>query len=877
MTSKEIRQSFLDFFREKHHHIIPSAPMVIKNDPTLMFTNAGMNQFKDIFLGNQPAKHKRIANTQKCLRVSGKHNDLEEVGLDTYHHTMFEMLGNWSFGDYFKEEAITLAWNFLTQKLGIQKDRLYVTVFEGDIKDGLSSDEEAYTFWLAHTTADHILKGSKKDNFWEMGETGPCGPCSEIHIDVRPDKERGKIAGYNLINQANPKVIELWNLVFIQFNRKNDGKLELLPLKHIDTGLGLERLCMVMQGKLSNYDTDIFEPIIRETSKIAGINYGQSKETDTAMRVIADHIRAITFAIADGQIPSNNKAGYVIRRILRRAVRYGYTFLNQKDPFLYRLVTVLDEIMGDAFPEIRTQAKLVQKVIHEEENSFLRTLDTGIRMLEQIATDSLQKKKKIIDGKSAFVLYDTYGFPLDLTQLILREKGLSVDLPEFNEEMKKQKSRSKDDAQVTMDEWIELIPSETTEFVGYDATTAIIRIVKYRRIFKKGKEYYQLVFDQTPFYGESGGQVGDQGFIESGGEKVAITDTQKENNLILHLSTRLPSDMTATFLAMVTEGSRSDTARNHTSTHLLHYALRQVLGTHVEQKGSLVHPDYLRFDFSHFQKVSDEELARIESLVNELIRQNIPLEEKRSVPMKEAKDMGALAFFGEKYGDHVRIIRFGSSTELCGGTHVNRTGDIGYFIMVRESAIAAGIRRIEARSGRGAEDHIKRNFQILKDIEQLFKTSDIPGAIQKLIKENADHKEQFEEFQNEMRALARKNLKNKIRKIDNINVIAEEIVLKSADHIKTLVYELKDQINDLFLIVGADLMGKAHISVMISENLVQEYKLDARAIIREIAHEIDGGGGGQSFYATAGGNKPAGIGNAISRAIEILQKNISAD
>ena len=877
MTSKEIRQSFLDFFREEHHHIIPSAPMVIKNDPTLMFTNAGMNQFKDIFLGNQPAKHKRIANSQKCLRVSGKHNDLEEVGLDTYHHTMFEMLGNWSFGEYFKKEAITLAWNFLTQKLGIQKDRLYVTVFEGDKTDGLSSDEEAYTFWLEHTGPDHILKGSKKDNFWEMGETGPCGPCSEIHIDLRPEKDREKIPGYDLINKADPQVIELWNLVFIQYNRKNDGKLESLPLKHIDTGLGLERLCMVMQGKMSNYDTDIFEPLIRETSRLAGTDYGRNRETDTAMRVIADHIRAITFAIADGQIPSNNKAGYVIRRILRRAVRYGYTFLGQKDPFLYRLVPVLEEIMGDAYPEIKSQSKLVQKVIHEEENAFLRTLDTGIRMLEQTTAESLRKKKKIMDGKSAFILYDTYGFPLDLTQLILREKGLSVDLSEFSEEMKKQKSRSKDDAQVTMDEWIELIPSETTEFVGYDATTANIRIVKFRRVLKKGKEHFQLVFDRTPFYGESGGQVGDQGFIESGGEKITITDTQKENNLILHLSTSLPADMNAIFHAVVTEGSRSDTARNHTSTHLLHYALRQILGSHVEQKGSLVHPDYLRFDFSHFQKVSDEELSQIESLVNELIRQNIPLEEKRSVPMNEAKNMGALAFFGEKYGDHVRIIRFGSSTELCGGTHVSRTGDIGYFIVVRESGIAAGIRRIEARSGRGAEEYIKRNFQIFKDIEQLFKTNDIPVAIQKLIKENADNKNQFEEFQNEIRAIARNNLRNKIRNIGNINVIAEEIMLKSADNIKTLIYELKDQVNDLFLIVGADLMGKAHISVMISDNLIQEYKLDARTIIREIAPEIEGGGGGQPFYATAGGKKPEGIGNAISRALEILQRNIPAD
>jgi alanyl-tRNA synthetase len=875
MTSKEIRQAFLDFFRERNHHIVLSAPLVIKNDPTLMFTNAGMNQFKDIFLGHQPAQYERIANTQKCLRVSGKHNDLEEVGLDTYHHTMFEMLGNWSFGDYFKKEAISYAWDFLTQKLGIPKDRLYTTVFEGDQKDGLSADEEAHAFWLELVNPDHILKGSKKDNFWEMGDTGPCGPCSEIHIDMRPEKERKKIPGYDLINTANPQVIELWNLVFIQYNRKNDGKLESLPMKHIDTGLGLERLCMVMQGKSSNYETDIFLPLIRETSRLTGIKYGQSTETDIAMRVIADHIRAIAFAIADGQIPSNNKAGYVIRRILRRALRYGYTFLGQKEPFLYRLVTILEGIMGDAFPEIKDQSDLIQKVIHEEENAFLKTLDTGIRMLEQLATESLQKEKKIIDGKSAFNLYDTYGFPLDLTQLILREKGLEVDLPGFNMEMQKQKSRSKDDAQVMTDEWVELIPSESTEFIGYDATTAEVRIIKYRRIVKKGTEHYQLVFDKTPFYGESGGQVGDQGFIESGGEKIAILDTIKENNLTIHLTSGLPSNMNATFLAVVTEGSRSDSARNHTSTHLLHYALRKILGSHVEQKGSLVHPDYLRFDFSHFQKVSNEELADIETLVNELIRRNIPLEEKRSVPMNEAKSMGALAFFGEKYGDQVRVIRFGDSTELCGGTHVNRTGDIGFFIIVRESAIAAGIRRIEAKSGRGAEDYVKHNFQIFKDIEQLFKTHDIPGAIQKMIKENADVKVQFAEFQNEIRAIARNYLKNSIRKLGKLNVIAEEIRLKSADNIKTLVYELKDQIPDLFLVVGSEIQGKAHITIMISENIIKEYKLDARILIREIAPEINGGGGGQPFYATAGGKKPEGIPSAISKILDILQNSIS--
>jgi alanyl-tRNA synthetase len=875
MTSKEIRQSFLDFFREKNHHIIPSAPMVIKNDPTLMFTNAGMNQFKDIFLGNQAVKHKRIANTQKCLRVSGKHNDLEEVGIDTYHHTMFEMLGNWSFGDYFKEDAIAFAWNYLTEKLGIESDRLYATIFEGDSGDGLDADEESYRFWLKHTNSDHILKGSQKDNFWEMGETGPCGPCSEIHIDIRPEKERKKIPGSDLVNKTNPQVIELWNLVFIQYNRKNDGKLESLPKKHVDTGLGLERLCMVLQSKSSNYDTDLFQPIISEASRLTGIPYGQSHNTDTAFRVVSDHLRAIAFAITDGQLPSNNKAGYVIRRILRRALRYGYTFLQQKDPFIYRLVPVLVEVMGDAFPEISTQAHLVQKVIREEESSFLKTLDKGIRLLDQITGESIKKQKKTIDGKSAFILYDTYGFPLDLTQLMLREKGLEVDLQEFEAEMKKQKSRSKDDASVSTDEWIELIPSETTEFVGYDTKEATIRIVKYRRITKKGAGYYQMVFDKTPFYAESGGQVGDQGYIESGGVKIGITDTQKENNLILHISSALPADITGNFHAVVTAGKRSDTARNHTSTHLLHFALRKVLGPHVEQKGSLVHPDYLRFDFSHYQKVTDDELIRIESLVNELIRQNQPLEEKRSVPMKKAKEMGALAFFGEKYGDNVRVIQFGDSIELCGGTHVKRTGDIGFFIIIQESAIAAGIRRIEARSGRGAEDWIRHNFMIISEVKQLFKTHDIPGAVQKIIKENADIKIQFGEIQNEIRAIVRDNLKGNIRKIGNINVIAEEINLKSAENIKNLLYELKDQVPDLFLITGANIDGKAHLSVMISEELVSKNKLDARTIIREIAPEIEGGGGGQSFYATAGGKKPEGIGRAISKALQILQNFLS--
>jgi alanyl-tRNA synthetase len=876
MTSKEIRQSFLDFFGENNHHIIPSASMVIKNDPTLMFTNAGMNQFKDIFLGNQSEQYKRVANTQKCLRVSGKHNDLEEVGIDTYHHTMFEMLGNWSFGDYFKKEAIEFAWAYLTDKLGINTDRLYATVFEGNSKEGLIADEEAYGYWLKHIDPGHILKGSQKDNFWEMGETGPCGPCSEIHIDLRPDSERKKKPGSTLVNKSDPQVIELWNLVFIQYNRKNDGKLEPLPKKHVDTGLGLERLCMVLQSKSSNYDTDLFVPIISETSKLTGIAYGKGHDTDTAFRVVADHLRAIAFAITDGQLPSNNKAGYVIRRILRRAVRYGYTFLKQRDPFMYRLVPILGDIMGDAFPELKDQADLVQKVIREEESSFLKTLDKGIRMLDQITDEVISKHKKTIDGKSAFILYDTYGFPIDLTQLILREKGLEVDLDEFETEMHKQKSRSKDDAAVSTDEWQEIIPAETTEFVGYDTTEADIKIIKYRRVTKKGAGYYQMVFDRTPFYAESGGQVGDQGYIESRGIKTSIIDTQKENNLILHLSSQLPADINDTFHAVVTEGNRAETARNHTSTHLLHFALRKTLGPHVEQKGSLVHPDYLRFDFSHFQKVTDKELIKIESLVNELIRLNLLLEEERSVPMKKAREMGALAFFGEKYGENVRVIRFGDSIELCGGTHVKRTGDIGYFVITQESAVAAGIRRIEARSGRGAEEWARQNYNILGNARQLLKTPDIPGGIRKIIGENTDIKYQLGEIQNDIRSIVRDKLKGNIRKLKNINVIAEEIHLKSADSIKALVYELKEQVPDLFLVTGANLEGKAHISVMISEELIKNHKLDARQIIREIAPEIDGGGGGQPFYATAGGKNPGGIGKAITRAIELLKHQVSA-
>jgi alanyl-tRNA synthetase len=874
MTSKEIRQAFLDFFQSKQHRIVPSAPMVVKNDPSLMFTNAGMNQFKDIFLENQQTDYKRIANTQKCLRVSGKHNDLEEVGLDTYHHTMFEMLGNWSFGDYFKKEAIDYAWEFLTDRLKIAGDRLYATVFEGDASASVEWDTEAYKYWEKHIPEDRILKGSKKDNFWEMGDTGPCGPCSEIHIDLRPEAERLKNPGRQLVNSGDPGVIELWNLVFIQYNRKADGKLESLPRKHVDTGLGFERLCMVMQEKTSNYDTDIFQPLIGSLSEITGNKYGSSPEADVAMRVIADHVRAIAFSISDGQIPSNNKAGYVIRRILRRAVRYGYNFLGQSEPFMYRLIPVLAEVMQSAFPEIRSQSKLIQKVIREEEASFLRTLETGIRLLEEHIEQALREGTGTIPGNSAFVLYDTYGFPFDLTELIAREKGLRVDRKGFEEGMKQQKNRSKDAAAVKTADWVELISSESTEFSGYEKLVDTIRIARYRSVQKKDSLLYHLVFDKTPFYAESGGQVGDRGYIESGGEKISVLDTQKENNLIIHIADKLPSDPSAEFKAVVDDGRRKSTALNHTATHLLHEALRSVLGLHVEQKGSLVHPEYLRFDFSHFQKVTQEELDKIEAVVNENIRRNYPIEEERSILMDEAMNKGALAFFGEKYGDRVRTVKFGNSIELCGGTHVGRTGDIGFFKIIRESSVAAGIRRIEARTGKSAEEYIRTSVEMVRKFAELFKTSDVVGALEKMMDENQQLKKDLEGFQHEMRAAVRNQLMTKIRQVGEINVIAEEIRIKSAENIRNLVYELRDQVDNLFCIVGSDIGGKAHLSLMIADALVKKYDLNANEFIKAAASEIKGGGGGQAFFATAGGRKPEGIEKALVVAVELLKSKL---
>ena len=868
MNSNEIREKFLKFFESNQHKIVPSAPMVVKNDPTLMFTNAGMNQFKDIFLGNSPAKHRRIANTQKCLRVSGKHNDLEEVGHDTYHHTMFEMLGNWSFGDYFKEEAIRWAWKFLVDELKIDEDRLYVTIFEGD--ELIKRDNDSYNFWKSWIDENRIILGNKKDNFWEMGETGPCGPCSEIHYDARSEKERKNINGKTLVNTGSPQVIEIWNLVFIEYNRKADGSLEKLPDKHVDTGMGFERLCMVVQGKQSNYDTDVFTPIIEEIARLTGISYGKNNETDIAMRVIADHLRAVSFAIADGQLPSNNKAGYVIRRILRRAVRYAYTYLKQNDQFICKLVPLLVSHMGEAFPELKSQKKLIQQVVAEEENAFLKTLSTGIKLLDQLIDKAKTNKLKIISGQSAFELYDTYGFPLDLTELILKENGMYVNLDEFKVEMEKQKSRSRSDAEVETDDWVILIPGERTEFVGYNSLEENIRIVSYRKVSSKGKNLFHLVFDKTPFYAESGGQIGDTGVLSIDSDKVNIVNTIKENNLIIHLAEKLPSDLKGTFKATVELSRRLSTERNHSATHLLHFALRQVLGKHVEQKGSLVHPDYLRFDFSHFQKVSEKELLGIEKIVNNLILNNISAKVEE-VPIDQAKKMDAMMLFGEKYGEKVRVVKFADSIELCGGTHVASTGQIGYFKIISESAIAAGIRRIEAITGHKAYEYINEQFEILSNLKDLLnKPQNILKSVEYLIKEKTGLQKKAEEYSKSKIDSLRKELESKIQKSGNINLIIEKIDVGSSNDLKELTFQLKGKIENLILVLGAEINGKANLSVMISENLVKEKKLNASELVRKLATEIDGGGGGQPFYATAGGNKPEGLENALKLADEIL-------
>lgn len=871
MDSKKIRESFFQFFRDKNHKIVESAPMVVKNDPSLMFTNAGMNQFKDIFLGNRDAKYPRVADAQKCLRVSGKHNDLDEVGHDTYHHTMFEMLGNWSFGDYFKKEAIEWSYEYLVSVLKIDSDRLYATIFEGDEEINVPRDEEAYAHWKKLIPGERILDGSKKDNFWEMGDTGPCGPCSEIHIDLRPDAERKNKDGAELVNQDHHLVIEIWNLVFIQYNKKSDGTLQSLPQKHVDTGMGFERLCMTLQEKKSNYDTDIFQPLIKELETMANIQYGSEEQTDIAMRVISDHIRAISFSIADGQLPSNIKAGYVIRRILRRAVRYGYTFLNFSNPFLYKLVPALIQVMGKAYPELMKQESLIMKVIHEEEKSFLKTLSTGLKLLDQIMEKIKSESKKTVDGKTAFELYDTYGFPLDLTELILKEKGFKLDKDAFNSAMKQQKDRSRNASSTTTDDWVILKDDQEEEFVGYDYLESDIYITRYRKLQKKDKVLYQLVFNHTPFYAESGGQVGDTGYISANGEKIAIIDTKKENDLIVHLSKNLPKDPYAKFYAVVNKTTRQSSANNHTATHLLHYALKKILGNHIEQKGSLVHPDYLRFDFSHFEKINENELEKVEKFVNELIRKNIQIEEKRHIPLNKARDMGAISLFGEKYGDVVRVIRFGDSIELCGGTHVESTGEIGLFKIISESAISAGVRRIEALTSEKALEYVNNKIELLKEVHTALNSpKNILNSVNSLLQDHKTLQKKLDTLIQDKARNIKSELLNSVQNINGINFIGARVKLDSPAAIKDLIFQMKNELSRFFIILGAEINGKPNLSLMISEELIAEKDLNAAKIIREISKEIKGGGGGQPFYATAGGKEPSGIEKAIALSKDYL-------
>ena len=875
MKAQELRQLFFEFFRSKGHIIVPSAPMVVKDDPTLMFTNAGMNQFKDIFLGNLQPVHKRVANSQKCLRVSGKHNDLEEVGHDTYHHTMFEMLGNWSFGDYFKVEAISWAWEFLTEKLKIDQDRLYVSIFEGDKSENLERDDESFDQWKLQLNGNEsrIVPGNKKDNFWEMGDTGPCGPCSEIHVDIRDDEERKKIPGKDLVNKGHPHVIEIWNLVFIQYNRKADGKLEYLPSKHVDTGMGFERLCMVIQGKKSNYETDIFQSVIKEISTITGKQYGVNEKWDIAMRVIADHLRAVSFSIADGQLPSNNKAGYVIRRILRRAVRYGYNNLGIEEPFIYNLVPVLAQTMGSQYPELQTGKEQIAKIILEEETAFLKTLGKGLKMIEKMISDLRKEKKNVLSGKIAFEMYDTFGFPVDLTQLILKENDMHLDLSGFEAEMKNQKDRSREDASTETADWIVVREAEGTEFTGYEKTEDEVCITKYRTVKIKGKESCQLVFNKTPFYAESGGQVGDTGVITSGNEKIRIIDTVKENNLVIHIASKLPSDPTMIFSASVDIDKRQMTANNHTATHLIHFALRTVLGKHVEQKGSLVTPDRLRFDFSHFSKLSSEELSRIEELVNIMVREDYKGKIAAGVSMEKARSMGAMALFGEKYGDTVRVVEFGESIELCGGIHVESTGRIGIVKIVSEGAIAAGVRRIEAVTAAKAEEYINEKLKTLDKIAALLKsTGSLTDSLEKLLSENSSLKKSIEKFQTQSVTVRLKELADKALLINDINYISGQIETGSADLLKNIAYQVRSSSENTILVIGSESGGKANILVMISDNLVKERNLNAVAIIKEIAGEINGGGGGQPFLATAGGKNPAGISSALKKAEQYIRR-----
>ncbi len=868
MTSKEIRDSFKSFFASKGHQIVASAPMVIKGDPTLMFTNAGMNQFKDIILGNAPVKYPRVADSQKCLRVSGKHNDLEEVGHDTYHHTMFEMLGNWSFGDYFKKEAIEWAWEYLTEVLKLDKDRLYVTVFEGSSEEGLSRDDEAAGYWEKYLPKERILNGNKKDNFWEMGDTGPCGPCSEIHVDIRSDEERAKIDGAALVN-SHPDVIEIWNLVFMQYNRKADKSLESLPAKVIDTGMGFERLCMAVQGKVSNYDTDVFQTIIKAIGELTGHKYGQDSKVDIAMRVIADHIRTIAFSITDGQLPSNAKAGYVIRRILRRAVRYGYTFLGQQKAFMYKLIPALIETMGDAYPELVQQQTLIEKVMKEEEESFLRTLEIGIKLLDKQIADSRAKNSAVLSGSDAFTLYDTYGFPLDLTELILRENEMTVDQKGFDAEMQKQKDRARNAAAVETEDWV-VLKEGNTEFHGYDFTECETEILRYRKVKQKNNEFYQIVLSQTPFYAEMGGQVGDSGWLINDDEKIEITDTKRENNLAVHLSKKLPQDVTATFTARINTSNRTATECNHTATHLLHEALREVLGTHVEQKGSFVSPSVLRFDFSHYQKLTDEEIRKVERFVTAKIREDIARVENRHVPIEEAKSMGAMALFGEKYGDDVRVISFGDSVELCGGTHISSTGRIGSFRIINESSIAAGIRRIEAITAEACEDHFYAQQDILTEIKFLLNNApNLTQTLRKFFEENSGLKKQMEEYVKEKAVQVKELIIKNKRTINGIDVFVMRNSIP-AEIVKDIAFQIKGQFPANSVFIGAtDAENKPLLTVMLSDDLVKDRGLNASQLVRDAAKHIQGGGGGQPHFATAGGKNSEGLSNALD---EIMSK-----
>ena len=872
MTANEVRESYKKFFETKGHKIVPSAPMVIKDDPTLMFTNAGMNQWKDIILGTKdPGADVRRVDSQKCLRVSGKHNDLEEVGHDTYHHTMFEMLGNWSFGDYFKEGAIDMAWEYLVDVLHLNPEDMYVTVFEGSKEEGLERDDEAARFWAKHVPADHIINGNKHDNFWEMGETGPCGPCSEIHVDSRSAEEKALVPGRELVNKDNPQVIEIWNIVFMQYNRKADGSLERLPMHVIDTGMGFERLVRMLQGKQSNYDTDIFQPIIREIERLSGKKYGVDENTDVAMRVIADHLRAVAFSIADGQLPGNAKAGYVIRRILRRAVRYAYTFLSQKEAFMYKLMPTLIHEMGEAYPELPGQRELIGRVMKEEEDSFLRTLDKGISMLTT-AMDSLKAEgKSELDGVQAFRLFDTYGFPLDLTELICRENGLTVDEKQFDEEMQKQKERARNAAAVENSDWVELRQGEQ-QFVGYDYTEYECHILRYRKVTQKKNSFYELVLDVTPFYGEMGGQVGDCGVLVSENETVSIIDTKRENNQSIHIVKELPKQPDADFMACVDTDKRAASAANHTATHLLDYALKQVLGDHVEQKGSYVSPDTLRFDFSHFQKVSDEELRQVERMVNDLIRQDLPLDEHRDTPMEEAKKLGAIALFGEKYGDKVRVVRFGPSCEFCGGIHATSTGRIGMFKIVSESSVAAGIRRIEAKTGEECEEMMYALEDSIKAIRSLFNNAkDLRGVIEKYIEEHDAMKKNIEQFQAQAVERAKDSLIEKARTINGTTVITSVLPI-SAQSAKDLVFKIRQAVgSNLLCVIGSVDSGKPMLSVMLSDDMVADHGLNAGQMVREAAKLIQGGGGGQPHYATAGGKNADGLSAAVDKVVELAK------